>query len=490
LLDGAANVRFRHDVVKSCIQVHCDECHEMRELPPGVKNWPKKSGRFTCGCCYWNKVQGCVTCETASNGDGVLGEQLVRQQEWHSQNGASQSKRQKISPIGVSIPAAHSLHNTGARVMTPSVHSEAASAAAANGNPGTSSDSNRIQIASTQWQILSPTECPITTELAPLKELAKMANSMICEILGSSSVRAGGGRGKRSKKMARDNRHPLLHASSGDIIGGDEEQQKCKTTGNLNALTMEPYGVDGAHNSYAAAQVRMVAQDRPAAPLLSSGRGGKPSKRSDKGKACHCAKSRCLKLYCDCFSAGRLCGARCSCQKCANNADPASANERNEAIRRLKDKKGAWAFRGTSLEDKQVFVTKLGCRCKKSKCLKKVPRISTSMSQAYIQNIAALAALAALAVPHAHTCCRPFAFLSSTASASMQALYAAIAADVPTAVTEKRSPPTTHSETSLLSWRRRDQRPQGLPAPTRRTPVLEFDVRRQLNRVGHGTIAN
>lgn len=33
---------------------------------------------------------------------------------------------------------------------------------------------------------------------------------------------------------------------------------------------------------------------------------------------CNCKKSRCLKLYCDCFRAGEFCGKDCNCCSCAN----------------------------------------------------------------------------------------------------------------------------------------------------------------------------
>lgn len=33
---------------------------------------------------------------------------------------------------------------------------------------------------------------------------------------------------------------------------------------------------------------------------------------------CNCKKSRCLKLYCDCFRAGELCNKDCNCCTCAN----------------------------------------------------------------------------------------------------------------------------------------------------------------------------
>lgn len=42
----------------------------------------------------------------------------------------------------------------------------------------------------------------------------------------------------------------------------------------------------------------------------------------DNKKSCNCVKSRCLKLYCDCFAQGVYCSG-CSCQDCHNSEDHA-----------------------------------------------------------------------------------------------------------------------------------------------------------------------
>lgn len=38
----------------------------------------------------------------------------------------------------------------------------------------------------------------------------------------------------------------------------------------------------------------------------------------EERKPCHCKKSRCLKLYCECFAAGLLCLKACVCDGCHN----------------------------------------------------------------------------------------------------------------------------------------------------------------------------
>ena len=35
-------------------------------------------------------------------------------------------------------------------------------------------------------------------------------------------------------------------------------------------------------------------------------------------RRCFCKKSKCIKKYCECFSAGMKCNDRCRCEDCAN----------------------------------------------------------------------------------------------------------------------------------------------------------------------------
>jgi hypothetical protein len=47
--------------------------------------------------------------------------------------------------------------------------------------------------------------------------------------------------------------------------------------------------------------------------------GNSEQKSSTSGKiTCNCKKSKCLKLYCDCFAFGQGCGPDCNCLDCSN----------------------------------------------------------------------------------------------------------------------------------------------------------------------------
>lgn len=38
-------------------------------------------------------------------------------------------------------------------------------------------------------------------------------------------------------------------------------------------------------------------------------------------KTCNCKRSKCLKLYCECFANNRFCGPECSCCGCSNDVE-------------------------------------------------------------------------------------------------------------------------------------------------------------------------
>lgn len=94
--------------------------------------------------------------------------------------------------------------------------------------------------------------------------------------------------------------------------------------------------------------------------LLSSGSSG-----NGPEPQCKCKKSRCLKLYCDCFALLKFCGDKCSCTECQN--DP-----KFEEVRKV-------AIVATRQRTPTAFTNKVtptsthvaGCHCSRSQCLKK-----------------------------------------------------------------------------------------------------------------------
>jgi len=80
---------------------------------------------------------------------------------------------------------------------------------------------------------------------------------------------------------------------------------------------------------------------------------------------CNCKKSKCLKLYCDCFAVMNYCSRHCNCYDCCNSTERESI--RQDAIRSTKER-NAFAFQ-TKINDKDQHST--GCHCKNSHCLKK-----------------------------------------------------------------------------------------------------------------------
>ncbi|XP_050232785.1 uncharacterized protein LOC126681303 isoform X2 [Mercurialis annua] len=101
-------------------------------------------------------------------------------------------------------------------------------------------------------------------------------------------------------------------------------------------------------------------------------------------KLCNCKKSRCLKLYCECFAAGVYCEVRCGCENCLNRPEYEDTvldarqqiETRNPLAFAPKVVKQAANSPADVVEEKNGTTPssarhKRGCNCKKSKCLKK-----------------------------------------------------------------------------------------------------------------------
>ncbi|EGR32168.1 hypothetical protein IMG5_093910 [Ichthyophthirius multifiliis] len=85
-------------------------------------------------------------------------------------------------------------------------------------------------------------------------------------------------------------------------------------------------------------------------------------------RQCNCKKSKCLKLYCDCFAIGEYCNPICHCFECKNNE---SNKEKREMALKQNKERNPNAFTSRIIQQSQLNNHQRGCNCKKSGCQKK-----------------------------------------------------------------------------------------------------------------------
>jgi hypothetical protein len=108
---------------------------------------------------------------------------------------------------------------------------------------------------------------------------------------------------------------------------------------------------------------------------------------------CTCKKTRCLKLYCQCFGVKLYCGRNCRCLTCYNSVK--HEKDRKEAMRSIllrnpgafdtkfkkagqaaaaaaAAKSAAAAAQAGQEAPERALTHKVGCKCRKSACMKKV----------------------------------------------------------------------------------------------------------------------
>ena len=82
-------------------------------------------------------------------------------------------------------------------------------------------------------------------------------------------------------------------------------------------------------------------------------------------KKCNCKKSKCLKLYCDCFANGGYCGPACSCMNCANKVENRCAGAGHGSCGCF----GGWLMSGYSFHSSNLRVSIIAAEPPLSACL-------------------------------------------------------------------------------------------------------------------------
>lgn len=85
---------------------------------------------------------------------------------------------------------------------------------------------------------------------------------------------------------------------------------------------------------------------------------------------CNCRKSKCLKLYCECFAAQRICNGSCSCLDCYNKDEYGEL--RGYFLQDTLEKNpNAFKSKFKKLDVEKLTLHTRGCNCRKTGCLKR-----------------------------------------------------------------------------------------------------------------------
>jgi hypothetical protein len=94
-----------------------------------------------------------------------------------------------------------------------------------------------------------------------------------------------------------------------------------------------------------------------------------PVNTEEKGK-CTCKKSKCLKLYCECFNLQRMCGDQCACVDCFNKEE--FQELRSYFLKDILEKNpNAFKSKFKKIDQDNLTLHARGCNCKKTGCHKR-----------------------------------------------------------------------------------------------------------------------
>lgn len=98
-------------------------------------------------------------------------------------------------------------------------------------------------------------------------------------------------------------------------------------------------------------------------------RSRRRSKNNKQLHTCKCTKSKCLRLYCECFAKGLICGVDCDCKDCHNNEDHKDLRELVIQETLEKNPK-AFTSKYKKIQEKDSILHSRGCNCSKTGCVK------------------------------------------------------------------------------------------------------------------------
>jgi len=235
----------------------------------------------------------------------------------------------------------------------------------------------------TPGQVRTPTEGESTEEHGTYGESSAAAASP--ERVGHSPGSEGGGRilaldsafknhGPRKLQMPRQDGHSATADMVERIVSGlDQPISGLEHSDSGIRLDQMMFGAD---DDSVANQMSLQAlfDDGSINSLINkSEQPVKKSKsRQGKPKKCNCKNSKCLKLYCDCFSAGNYC-QDCNCTDCLNTKENETGREEaRQSVLKRNPRAFNPKFKAIESPSQVAASTRhvKGCNCKNSRCQK------------------------------------------------------------------------------------------------------------------------
>jgi len=177
---------------------------------------------------------------------------------------------------------------------------------------------------------------------------------------------------------------PYSHTMSGLRSGGRHHHHPYRPPPGSSTKPMYPLKTDHRYSTEVLSKPSYMGNPPPPQgnSLVQHHSGIAPSVGKENGKKkvppksspCNCKKSKCLKLYCECFAVERFCSG-CNCIDCGNTPDAGAVRDKAIKDTRSKNSKAfqnrfvVKNLRGGNDSVQKVHGT--GCKCKKSECLKK-----------------------------------------------------------------------------------------------------------------------
>lgn len=173
--------------------------------------------------------------------------------------------------------------------------------------------------------------------------------------------------------------HQLSEAHSPTTLGSRAEEHSLLSFGEIihrgyteaEVFERKPES-NGRHLSTATTGIHTAEQEKASSMAVSDVERPRErnSRRShSRSEGCRCDKTKCLKLYCECFANSRFCSERCRCKCCHNKEE---LKEIRDIIINETLEKNPAAFRSKykKREATAEVLHSRGCTCRKTSCQK------------------------------------------------------------------------------------------------------------------------